>query len=148
MTIKITAPLALVQIGGALRELAIEAVVLGANSSIADGQAVYEVQDSHSDLIAPYLAGILAAGGDILNLPVYYAVADKTQPVPEGVPARSYTDENGDTIIKTWNEYDTDGGITVDGQEYVNSSCIGRVPALSEIGIAYVLEVPVSDGGI
>lgn len=148
MTITVLAPLATIQEGGALQQLAIFAKLLGADSGIHEsGNAYFNILERDKAMIIDSIAGILQAGGDILNLPVFYEVADKTAQVPEGIPERSYVNDEGQTIVKTWNEYDVDGSITINGTEYVNSSCIGRVPAISEIGITYLTELPEAQGG-
>lgn len=150
--ITIIVPMAQTEMGQPLQPLAWRVKKLGGDSGVYSAtEEYYLVKPEHSAMITQdVIDAILNAGGDILNLPVFFEVADKSAAVPVGVPNRTYEDENGDTQVYTWAEWDKDGDITINGTEYVNASAFtGKNPALSEIGISYILlaDLPENSGG-
>lgn len=76
--------------------------------------------------------GVLAYGGSVINYPAYTKVSDPTASVPTGIPNRTYIDEDGDEVIKTWEEWsptppqlltDGDYGIPLaNGSKYYDGS--------------------------
>jgi hypothetical protein len=147
--ITIIVPMAATEMGQALQPLAWRVKKLGGDSGVYSAtEEYYLVKPEHGGMLTQeVIDAVLGAGGDILNFPVFFEVADKTAEVPVGVPDRSYVNEEGETVIRTWDEWDTDGSITINGTEYVNSSGFRRTnPPLSEITADYILNVPENNG--
>lgn len=48
---------------------------------------------------------LLARGFSVIDYPAYTAVDDPSVSVPEGIPGRTYLDEEGDEVVKTWEEW-------------------------------------------
>lgn len=56
---------------------------------------------------AELFKAIITLGGNVHGLPFYHkrVLADKTLAMPTGIPGVDYEDENGNTLQKTWGEY-------------------------------------------
>ena len=75
----------------------------------ANGNIVFDNIEDSSLFTLDACKAILAAGGEIYNYPIFacLTIAKYAEQVPEGIPYRSYVDEDGDTIIRNWNEWTT-----------------------------------------
>jgi hypothetical protein len=74
--IKVTAPIALTEVNQPLFPLAWKAKNLGADSYIySDTHVAYDIKPQHSGMIdKATLEGIVAAGGDLLNYPLFLEI--------------------------------------------------------------------------
>lgn len=110
-------------------------VALGTLSGkIAYNNKVMEFNDiSDFDILDLAAAkSVIAAGGSVIDYPAYTKVADTSAQVPAGIPDRTYTDEEGDELVKTWEQWspippqllaDDDYGIPLaNGSKYYDGS--------------------------
>lgn len=61
--------------------------------------------------------GVVAYGGEVYNYPVFLRCTTDvlSSEVPEGIPHRTITDEEGNTTVKTWENWTTVASRTVSG---------------------------------
>jgi len=65
------------------------------------------IDNSHSAITMPVILGWHAAGGSVTDYPFYIKMSTATYAgnVPDGMPNRSYTDEDDNEVIRTWAEW-------------------------------------------
>lgn len=108
--------------------------LLSPKNDTKNGNIVFDNIEDGSLFTKAACEAILAAGGEVYNYPIFASMtqAKFDGQVPEGIPGRTYTDDDGDEIIKTWAEWAvtstptlTDGTIGVplqNRQEYIKGS--------------------------
>jgi len=113
---KITLAQATMDTDAQVQALAMNALMKGAQATPDEDNVVYTVGDTKLSLdVAKF---VVSVGGDVSEFPLFIEVVP-TDSVPEGIPERTVTAEDGTVTVKTWEEWSPID--TRDGRTFVEA---------------------------